>query len=106
MSPIDAKSACYYQGRNARGESLPERAAFKPFFPWSFMLPITTAAEYAQVLAWCSAALGERDDGRWIEDFDVWHLGDEAAAEAFEAAWIAPHAKPVWGRPQVRPQES
>lgn len=101
--PIDPKRACFFQGRNGYGEDLPAGLAFRPFYPWSFALPLTTPPEHAEVLSWCAHVLDERSYGRWEEDFSVWHIGDEVAAEAFKAAWITPYAiaKPAWGAPKV-----
>jgi hypothetical protein len=101
VTPINPRRACFYQGFNDYAEPLPERVAFRPFYPWTFHLPITTAAEFAEVRSWCSHWLDEESMGRWSEEFDHWHLGDEAAAKAFKAVWIDPNAKPVWRAPQV-----
>lgn len=84
----DRCADCFFQGVNGLGERLPENIRFRPFYSFTFYVPITTAAEFSQILSWCNATLGERDEGRWEEDFNFWHLGDEMAAELFRAAWI------------------
>jgi hypothetical protein len=102
VKTIDLTRACYYQGRNGYGEELPSHAEFKPFFSFSFNVPVTTAEQFAKVLSWCKDVLGEREEGRWLEDFDYWHLGDPEAAEVFKAAWVIPFAKPSWAAPVVK----
>jgi hypothetical protein len=97
---LDPKSVCYFQGTNGYGEALPERAAFKPFYAFTFATPGIGVEEFCQIRSWCNDVLGESDEGRWLEDFDFWHLGDPGSAEAFRITWIEPRM-PKWGKPVI-----
>lgn len=100
---LDKRAVCFFQGKNGYGQPLPERAAFKPFYAFTFWMPETGVAKFCDIRSACNAALGEMDEGRWLEDFDYWHLGDPAAAEWFEASFITPHLPP-WSAPTVTEQ--
>lgn len=100
MPPLDPRQVCYFQGRNALGESLPDRAPFRPFYAFSFALPGISAEHYCEVRSWCNYVLGESDEGRWLEDFDFWHLGDPEAAEAFRRQFIDTR-RPTWSSPVI-----
>lgn len=82
------RADCYYQGTNELGEKLPSHIKFKPFFPFTFHVPVKKATDFTEILSWCNNVLDDKTYGRWDEDFEYWHLGDVAGAEAFRAAWI------------------